>query len=98
MDYGDVIYRQAPLLPPLLNPWMLFIILGLGFITGYTYRTHPRIQYRKAGCSERRDRHMYSFMYKALIGQPASYINSMLDRCSGLYQTVCAVLGLKDLL
>ena len=61
---------------------------ALWFITSDVYSTHHCILYEKvrwSSLSERRDMHMYLFMYKAFIGKPPSFITSVLFSTFGFY-------------
>lgn len=94
MDYGDVIYWHASAF--IRKP----LDAALRSITSDVYSTHHCILYEKVGwspLSERRDRHLYLFSYKALIGKLPSYITSMLDWSSGTHQIRSAGFQCKSL-
>ncbi len=74
----------------LLEPLDSVYHSALGFITGEPYDTHHCILYDKGGWSflaQSRDKHLYLFIYKSLIGHPPPYITTMLDWTTGPYQT-----------
>ena len=79
LDYGDIIYRNASAttlksLDPVYHS-------ALRFITGDSYNTHHCILYNKVGwpsLTTRRDQHWFLFVFKAIIGNLPSYLNSLL--------------------
>ena len=79
LDYGDVIYRSAA--PTTLLPLDTVYHSALRFITGETYNTHHCTLYDRVGwssLSERRTRHWYQFIFKAIDGKLPPYITLLL--------------------
>jgi len=78
-DYGDVVYRRAA------SSSLKHLDSGhhsaCRGITAHAYGTHHCTLYEEVGwssLSERRDKHFYLFIYKALPGKLPSYISSLL--------------------
>ena len=88
LDYGDIIYRHASVTT--LKILDSVYHSALRFITGEKYDTHHCILYNKVGWSslaDRRKKHWYLFIFKALIGKQPLYISSMLEWYTGAYMT-----------
>ena len=88
LDYGDTIYRIAT--PSTLRHLDTVYHSALRWVTGDSYGTHHCTLYENAGLSslsERRDKHWYIFIFKAISGMVPSYICSMLVQNPSLYQT-----------
>ena len=88
MDYGDIIYRTAS--PSILKRLDTVYHSALRWVTGDSYGTHHCTLYGNTGLSslsERRDKHWYLFIFKALSGLLPPYICSMLNQDSSPYQT-----------
>ena len=89
LDYGDVIYRHAA--ASTLKPLDSVYHSALRFATGDPYNTHHCTLYTKVGWSslaQRRDKHLYLFIYKVLTGRSPPYLTSLLSWASGgPYQT-----------
>ena len=88
LDYGDILYKNAPI--SALKTLDTVYHSAIRFATGAAYDTHHCILYNKIGwtsLSERRFRHWVLFIYKAILGKLPSYISSLLNWQSGLYQT-----------
>lgn len=103
MNYGDVIYRHAS--ASTLKPLDAVYHSALWFITGNVYSIHHCTLNGKAGwssLSERRDKHMYLFIYKALIGKLPSYILQLciiiLIHCFHCFQVPRVCTEFEDLL
>ena len=88
LDYGDVIYRSAA--PTTLLPLDSVYHSALRFITGERYDTHHCILYDKVGwssLSERRNKHWYQFIFKAIDGKLPPYITLLLQWKNRVRQT-----------
>ena len=88
LDYGDVIYRHAA--ASTLKPLDSVYHSALRFITGDKYDTHHCVLYEKVGWPslvERRNKHWYLFVFKALIGKQPPYIQSLLEYNISSYGT-----------
>ena len=88
MDYGDTIYRSAA--SSLLKRLDTVYHSALRWITGDPYGTHRCVLYEGSGLpslTERRDKHWYLFLFKAISGMLPAYICSMLEPCNTTYLT-----------
>ena len=88
LDYGDTIYRSAA--PSLLKRLDTVYHSALRWITGDCYGTHHCSLYENSGLSsltERRDKHYFLFLFKAVSGLLPSYICSLLETCNMSYRT-----------
>lgn len=88
VDYGDIIYRHAA--ATTLKPLDSIYHSAPRCVTGDRYDNHHCILYQKVGWSslcDRRMKHWYLFIFKALTGKLPSYISSLLERRSGSYST-----------
>lgn len=98
MDYGDIIYRHAA--TTTLKPLDSIHHFALRFITGDRYDTHHCILSKNAGwssLSDRRMKHWYMFIFKALTGKQPPYFSSLLEWRSGSYSTRSSgLMFLKD--
>ena len=88
LDYGDVIYRNAA--PSILKPLDIVYHSALRFISGENYRTHHCVLYDRVGWSslaDRRNKHWYLFIFKAIDGSLPMYIKSLLEWNPVTYRT-----------
>ena len=88
LDYGDLIYRQAS--ATTLKPLDAVYHSAIRFITGDPYDTHHCTLYANVGwpsLAQRRDKHMYLFIYKALLDTLPPYICALLSQTSNSYCT-----------
>ena len=88
LDYGDVIYRNAA--SSILKPLDTVYHSALRFISGEQYRTRHCILYDRVGLpslTDRRNKHWYQFIFKAIDGTSPMYIKSLLDWNPVTYRT-----------
>ncbi len=89
LDYRDVIYRHAS--ASTLKLLDSVYHSALRFATGDSYNTHHCTLYNKVGrpsLAQRRDTHLYFFIYKVPTGRSPPYLTSLLTWASeGPYQT-----------
>ena len=88
LDYGDVIYGKAS--PSVLKPLDTVYHSALRFISGAPYMTHHCILYDRVGwpsLNDRRNKHWYLFIFKAIDGTLPLYLKSLLDWKPVTYET-----------
>ena len=88
LDYGDVIYGKAA--PSVLKPLDAVYHSALRFITGEHYRTHHCTLYERVGWPsliDRRNKHWYLFIFKAIDGTLPLYLKSLMEWSDITYNT-----------
>ena len=80
LDYGDIIYRSAT--PSILKHLDTVYHSALRRVTVDSFGTHHCNLYENAGLfslSERRMKHWYLFVFKAVLGKLPPYMCALLD-------------------
>ena len=88
LDYGDVIYGKAA--PSVLKPLDTVYHSALRFISGDHYRTHHCTLYERVGwpsLADRRNKHWYLFIFKAIDGSLPLYLKSLQEWNPVTYNT-----------